>query len=42
MAATSKLVRIIYRLALALVLLLVVAAFALWMKPPDILRVGTN
>ena len=42
MAVTSKLARIIFRLALALVLLLVVAASVLWMKPPDILRVGAN
>ena len=30
------------RIAIALVLVLLVSAFALWMKPPEILRVGAN
>lgn len=33
---------VIPRIALALVLVVLVLVFALWMKPPDILRVGAN
>jgi CubicO group peptidase (beta-lactamase class C family) len=42
MRAAPKLAKIIPRLAVALVLVLTVSAFALWLKPPDILRVGAN
>jgi CubicO group peptidase (beta-lactamase class C family) len=42
MAAPSKLVKYVRRVVIALVLLLLVLALALWMKPPDILRVGAN
>src|ERR1700722_12096463 len=42
MAAPSKLGRILPRFVLALVLLLAAAFFALWSRPPDILRVGAN
>ena len=42
MAASTKFGKIILRIGIALVLLLLVAAFALWLKPPDILRVGAN
>jgi CubicO group peptidase (beta-lactamase class C family) len=42
MAASTKLVKLVRRIATALVLLLLVLAFALWIKPPDILRVGAN
>jgi len=41
-ATTTKLRRVILRIAVALVLVLLVLAFALWMKPPEILRVGAN
>jgi CubicO group peptidase (beta-lactamase class C family) len=41
-AAPAQLVKLVRRVAIALVLLLLVLAFALWMKPPDILRVGAN
>jgi CubicO group peptidase (beta-lactamase class C family) len=41
-AATTKLAKILVRLSLALVLLIGVLAFALWIKPPDLLRVGAN
>jgi CubicO group peptidase (beta-lactamase class C family) len=34
--------KVIRRIGIALVLVLLVAAFALWLKPPDILRVGAN
>ena len=33
---------VIVRVAIALVVLLLVLAFALWIRPPDILRVGAN
>ena len=42
MAASTKFGKIILRTGIALVLLLLVAALALWLKPPDILRVGAN
>jgi CubicO group peptidase (beta-lactamase class C family) len=42
MAAPSKLVKLVRRVVIALVLLLLVLALALWLKPPDILRVGAN
>jgi CubicO group peptidase (beta-lactamase class C family) len=42
MAAPNKLVKLVRRVAISLVLLLLVLALALWMKPPDILRVGAN
>src|SRR5579859_7463029 len=34
--------KVIQRIGIALVLVLLVLAFALWMKPPEILRVGAN
>src|ERR1700682_4538499 len=34
--------KVIFRIGIALVLLLLVLAFAPWMKPPEILRVGAN
>src|ERR1700675_2877250 len=34
--------KILRRIAAALVLLLLVCAFALWLKPPELLRVGAN
>src|ERR1700688_1313518 len=34
--------KVVRRIGIALVLLLLVLAFALWMKPPEILRVGAN
>jgi CubicO group peptidase (beta-lactamase class C family) len=37
-----KLTHILLRSALVLLLLLLVAAFALWINPPEILRVGAN
>lgn len=37
-----KLRKVILRIAVTLVLLLLVLAFALWVKPPEILRVGAN
>ena len=42
MATTLKLGRIALRLALFLIVLLIATTFALWMKPPEILRVGAN
>jgi CubicO group peptidase (beta-lactamase class C family) len=41
-APTSRLSKILRRIGIALVLLLLVCAFALWVKPPDLLRVGAN
>jgi len=41
-AAPTTLGKIIQRLARALLLVLIVAVLALWMKPPEILRVGAN
>jgi len=41
-AVPTKLGKIILRIATGLVLVLLVAAVALWLKPPDILRVGAN
>jgi len=41
-APTSRLSKILRRIGVALVLLLLVCAFALWLKPPDLLRVGAN
>jgi CubicO group peptidase (beta-lactamase class C family) len=41
-APRTKLGKIILGSAIALVLLLAIALFALWLKPPDILRVGAN
>src|SRR3981189_836445 len=37
-----KWLKVIQRIGIALVLLLFGLAFALWMKPPEILRVGAN
>ncbi len=37
-----KWLNVIQRIGIALVLLLLGLAFALWMKPPEILRVGAN
>src|SRR5579859_2594851 len=34
--------KVIQRIGIALVLVLLVLAFALWMKPPELLRVGAN
>src|SRR6202166_5428628 len=34
--------KVVRRIGIALVLLLLVLAFALWMKPPEILRVGAD
>src|ERR1700682_2221973 len=34
--------KVIFRIGIGLVLLLLVLAFAPWMKPPEILRVGAN
>ncbi|HEY4445468.1 MAG TPA: hypothetical protein VGN30_14360, partial [Steroidobacteraceae bacterium] len=34
--------KVILRITIGLVLVLLVLAFALWMKPPEILRVGAN
>jgi CubicO group peptidase (beta-lactamase class C family) len=42
MAAPTTLRKIIRRVAGALFLLLIVAAFALWLKPPEIFRIGAN
>jgi CubicO group peptidase (beta-lactamase class C family) len=42
MTAPSRLVKLVRRVVIALVLLLLVLALALWMKPPDILRIGAN
>jgi CubicO group peptidase (beta-lactamase class C family) len=41
-AAKSILAKILVRSSLALVLLIGALAFALWIKPPDLLRVGAN
>jgi CubicO group peptidase (beta-lactamase class C family) len=41
-AAPRKLIKFVRRVAIAVVLVLLVLAFALWIKPPDILRVGAN
>lgn len=40
--AAGKFGRSVFRTTTALVLVLLIAAFALWMKPPEILRVGAN
>src|SRR5258706_13795395 len=37
-----KWLKVIQRIGIALVLVLLGLAFALWMKPPEILRVGAN
>jgi CubicO group peptidase (beta-lactamase class C family) len=37
-----RLAKVLRRIGVALVLLLMVCAFALWVKPPDLLRVGAN
>lgn len=42
MAASNKWVRIIQRIITASVLLLALLILVLWMKPPDLLRVGAN
>src|SRR5229473_6728577 len=42
MATPTKLGKVLLRIAVALVLVLFVLAFALWIKPPEILRVGAN
>ena len=42
MAPTSRLSKALRRIGVALVLLLLVCAFALWLKPPELLRVGAN
>src|SRR3984893_15356700 len=34
--------KVIFRIGIALVLVLLVLAFALWLKPPEILRLGAN
>src|ERR1700694_761920 len=34
--------KVVRRIGIALVLVLLVLAFALWMNPPEILRVGAN
>src|SRR5260370_37848168 len=34
--------KVVRRIGIALVLVLLVLAFALWMKPPELLRVGAN
>jgi CubicO group peptidase (beta-lactamase class C family) len=41
-AAKTPLAKILLRLSVALVLLIGALAFALWIKPPDLLRVGAN
>jgi len=41
-AAKTILAKILVRTGIALVLLIGVLAFALWIKPPDLLRVGAN
>jgi CubicO group peptidase (beta-lactamase class C family) len=42
MAAPSKLGKIVLRTVITLAVLLAVLLFALWLKPPDLLRVGAN
>ena len=42
MAPTSRLSKVLRRIGVAFVLLLLVCAFALWLKPPDLLRVGAD
>ncbi len=42
MAVKTTLAKILVRTGIALVLLIGVLAFALWIKPPDLLRVGAN
>jgi CubicO group peptidase (beta-lactamase class C family) len=42
MATRSKLKKILLGSAITLALLVLILLFALWMKPPDILRVGAN
>ena len=42
MAPTSRLSKVLRRIGVAIVLLLLVCAFALWLKPPDLLRVGAS
>jgi len=42
MTLPSKLRTVLLRIAVALVLLLAAAAFALWLEPPALLRVGAN
>ena len=42
MAAKTTFGKILVRLGAALVLLIAALAFALWIKPPDLLRVGAN
>ena len=42
MAAPSKLGKIVLRTVITLAALLAVLLFALWLKPPDLLRVGAN
>jgi CubicO group peptidase (beta-lactamase class C family) len=41
-ATTTNLSKILVRFGLALVLLITALSFALWIKPPDLLRVGAN
>jgi hypothetical protein len=42
MAAPLNLGKIVLRIVISLALLLAVLLFALWLKPPDLLRVGAN
>jgi CubicO group peptidase (beta-lactamase class C family) len=42
MPAPTRFARVIRRITVALVLLLLVLAFALWIKAPEVLRVGAN
>lgn len=42
MPASTKFGKVIRRITVVLVLLLLVLVFALWIKPPEILRVGAN
>jgi CubicO group peptidase (beta-lactamase class C family) len=37
-----KFAKVIFRVAIALVLVMAVLLFALWVKPPDLLRIGAN
>jgi CubicO group peptidase (beta-lactamase class C family) len=42
MAARTTLGKVILRIAVALTVMMIILIFTLWMKPPEILRVGAN
>src|SRR5258708_16027972 len=42
LGSVMKWFKVLLRIGIALVLVLLVLAFALWMKPPELVRVGAN